>query len=273
MFLESRTLTQQKGQATTELLVSLAVIAPLFLLIPVVANYLDIQTATHEASRFVAWERTAYTSIDEGEVASKVKERFVNRESSGFSVASIGDVDVRWKDYGSIGRSSLVDASEDVAVNVDFIPVNISDPVASSNIGAIQAMNPNALGATAVSVPLASEGSLLATFSGGATYLQGERNAISAPYDDIAETNRFHTKATAVLLAANSIVPQNESAYSGTTDAFVTSDGNRLGIWQAPLKLLNVVTLGFFDELDILNDDGGLEAVSDEQSVILPEYN
>ncbi|MDX1693508.1 MAG: hypothetical protein R3208_07070 [Ketobacteraceae bacterium] len=260
-----------RGQSTVELLVSLAVIAPLFMLIPVVANYLDIQTATHEASRYVAWERTAYTTLNEGAVADAVRERFIERESAGFSAAAVASNNERWKDYGSVGHSSLVDGGASVGVEITTLPLNINDPVANSGIGAIQAMNPNAFGATAVSFPLASQGSLLANFSAGTNYLNSTRNQVAAPFDPVAQTTRFHTKSSAVLLAANSVVPQNAAAYQNITDSFVSTDGDRLSVWQAPLRLLNVLTLGFFDELEILNAGGDLEAVADDQSTILPE--
>ena len=271
MAFSSQPKPQSKGQATTELLVSLAVLAPMFLLIPVVAHYLDIQTATHEASRYVAWERTAHATINQTALADQVQARFIDRESSGFSLASAGPVDERWRDYGSIGQSTLVDQDDDVAVTVNTLPVNLAGPVANANIGAIQALNPNALAATAVSIPLASEGSLLANFRAGPTYLQGERDPVPTPHDSVANKNRFHTSASAVLLAANNIVPTNASDYFNTTSSFVSTDGGRLRGWQAPLRLLNVVTLGFFDELDILQSGGDLEAIAPDQSVILPE--
>lgn len=274
-FSQVKQLQKHKGQATSELLVSMAVLAPLFILIPVVANYLDIQTATHEASRYVAWERTAHTTIDPSSIADQVQSRFVENESAGFSSSAGGVVDSRWQDYGrdysATNSSSLVNVDDVAAVSMQTLPTNITSPVDSSNIGAIQGMSANALAATSVSVPLDEDGSLFAVFGRGASFLESSPDRMSAPYDNIAQKHRFNTNSTAVLLVANNIIPQNDAAYTATTNTFVTTDGSRLGGWQAPLKMLNVVTLGFFDELDILESGGDLEAVSTEQSTILPE--
>lgn len=263
-----------KGQSLSELLVSLAVIAPLFILVPVMANYLDIQTATHEASRYVAWERTAYRDMSDmpDDVETLVQERFVRRESGGFSLAQAGDDDKRWKDFGRNGLPSLVDRTSNSAVSSGTLAMNINDPVSNSNINAIEAMDSDALGVTAVSIPLDADGSLLATFSAGSDFLHRDRSSISTPNDEVSGGARFHTKASAVLLADGGAVPVNEEAYTDITNTIVSTDGSRIDGWQGPLKLFNVITLGFFEEIDILeSDNDGKQAVSEEQSLILPE--
>ncbi|MCG8669824.1 MAG: hypothetical protein MI867_10465 [Pseudomonadales bacterium] len=261
----------ESGQALSEFMVSLAVIIPLFLLIPVVANYLDVQTATHEASRYVAWERTVYDDLSQvpDGIENSVQERFIERESSGFSDATQVDQHERWKDYGSVGHATIVDTGAGVAVRSERIAMNINDPVANSSIDAIQAMDPNALGMTSVSIPLSSDGSLLGTFSAGPSFLTAERSSRSAPMDEVAGSSRFHTKASAVLLADGGVLPRNEEEYTSITNEIVSTDGGRLEAWQTPLRILNFITLGFFDELEILDSDRN--AVSDEQSLILPD--
>lgn len=48
----------QSGQALTELAILSAILAPLFLLIPILAKYTHLQQATQQAARSAAWEAT-----------------------------------------------------------------------------------------------------------------------------------------------------------------------------------------------------------------------
>lgn len=55
----------QKGQAMTEMLVASAfVLVPLFLIVPMVGKYIDMQQATVVAARYSAWETTVTGSSD-----------------------------------------------------------------------------------------------------------------------------------------------------------------------------------------------------------------
>lgn len=50
---------QETGQAMTEFVISAAfVMVPLFLIVPTVGKYIDMQLATHQAARYGAWEYT-----------------------------------------------------------------------------------------------------------------------------------------------------------------------------------------------------------------------
>lgn len=52
---------RQGGQAMVEMVIVAAfVLLPLFLAIPIIGKYLDVRTATVEASRYAAWERTVW---------------------------------------------------------------------------------------------------------------------------------------------------------------------------------------------------------------------
>jgi len=51
---------RQSGQAMTELLVACLVLIPLFLVMPLLGNYMDISHTTIQASRYTAWERTVW---------------------------------------------------------------------------------------------------------------------------------------------------------------------------------------------------------------------
>jgi len=57
---------RQQGQAMTEFVVSVSyVFLGLFVIIPIFGKLMDMQSATQQASRYVAWERTVW--FDEGE--------------------------------------------------------------------------------------------------------------------------------------------------------------------------------------------------------------
>ncbi len=58
---------RQAGQAMTEFVISAAfVMVPLFLIVPTVGKYIDLQLATHQAARYGAWEYTVnYQEADD----------------------------------------------------------------------------------------------------------------------------------------------------------------------------------------------------------------
>lgn len=220
------------GQALTELLVALAVIVPLFLLIPTLANYLDVQTTTHEASRYVAWERTVYSAAEKSpdQVRQEVQELFVESEETGFSTGNKNAVRERWADFGGdnvAARRSIIDNDKSVAVT----DVQVIDGVAIQDIAtSVRAMNglrnssafdANSLGRNDVSLPLRSNASLL-------------RDS-DTPDDLIAGEQRFHTKSAVAILSNGGGVPRNAQAFKATMDNdVVRHDGRRLGLVQAP---------------------------------------
>lgn len=58
------TLCFNRGQALTEVLISMLVFAPMFLMIPVIGKYLDVKQKTIEASRYAVWERSVWADPD-----------------------------------------------------------------------------------------------------------------------------------------------------------------------------------------------------------------
>jgi hypothetical protein len=77
-----RAARQQHGQALTEFLVVALAVIPLFLLIPVIAKYQDINNATQMASRYVAFDAmTRNDTVSSGwkpvdQLAAEVRRRF-----------------------------------------------------------------------------------------------------------------------------------------------------------------------------------------------------
>ena len=54
-------LRKQKAQALTEFIITAAfVLVPLFLMVPLIAKYIDIKHATINAARYQAWEYTVW---------------------------------------------------------------------------------------------------------------------------------------------------------------------------------------------------------------------
>ncbi len=49
-----------RGQALTEVLISMLVFAPMILIIPVIGKYIDVKQKTIEASRYAVWERSVW---------------------------------------------------------------------------------------------------------------------------------------------------------------------------------------------------------------------
>ncbi|EPJ47034.1 MAG: hypothetical protein OFPII_16070 [Osedax symbiont Rs1] len=85
---------RQKGQAMTEMLVASAfVLVPLFLIVPMLGKYIDMQHAAVSGARFVAWERTvklAKSNRDKFQPSgfNKPATPFINRASLAHSMKS-----------------------------------------------------------------------------------------------------------------------------------------------------------------------------------------
>jgi hypothetical protein len=70
---------RQRGQALTEFVVMCLVLVPLFVLLPMLGKYIDINHATIKASRYVAWERAVGRTNDVGEIARETRRRYFSR--------------------------------------------------------------------------------------------------------------------------------------------------------------------------------------------------
>lgn len=72
----------QHGQAMSEMVVASAfVVVPLFLIVPIIGKYIDIQQATVSAARYVAWERTVHLPTAQRE----------DYQSTGFDQEGVGN--------------------------------------------------------------------------------------------------------------------------------------------------------------------------------------
>ena len=68
----------QSGQSVTEFIVMLVVMTPIFLLIPMIGKYSDMNHSTINASRYVAWERTIHSPgrKSEEQLQQEARKRF-----------------------------------------------------------------------------------------------------------------------------------------------------------------------------------------------------
>lgn len=74
----------QRGQALAEFLVTLVALLPLFFIIPMIGNYLDLRSSVVQAGRYAAWERTVWLgdsnsaakAKSDGDIQNEIRERF-----------------------------------------------------------------------------------------------------------------------------------------------------------------------------------------------------
>lgn len=116
---------QQTGQSTIEMIVLSLVLAPLFLIVPILGKYMDIAQTTSIASRYVAFEGATHHNASlsgwksDTELATEVRRRFYSRHSLSIKtndVVSEADEDrnTLWVDHR--GNPLLADFNQ-VSVN------------------------------------------------------------------------------------------------------------------------------------------------------------
>lgn len=95
-----------RGQAMTEFLVACLVLIPLFLAIPLLGKYMDISHSTTQATRYLAWERTVWTtdrkSSDQlqNEMRNRIYTRPGTRVNSTDGAQPPAAFNPLWKDVG-----------------------------------------------------------------------------------------------------------------------------------------------------------------------------
>lgn len=93
----------QRGQSTTEFAVLALVLAPLFLLVPLLGKYLDMSQQAGSASRYAAFEvsvRGAAVSRDEATVAAEARRRLLGASNAPVKTGDVaGD---NWRDRNSL---------------------------------------------------------------------------------------------------------------------------------------------------------------------------
>jgi hypothetical protein len=115
--------TEQRGQAMVEMIVGAAVLIPLLLGTMIVARYVDIRSATVQASRYVAFERVTHLKgTPDAEIERKLRTRMFTISNSPLRAddgladdAQWRDENPNWKDPSSRARR-LIAAPSDVQV-------------------------------------------------------------------------------------------------------------------------------------------------------------
>lgn len=264
-----------EGQSSVELLVSAAVIVPIVLLLPTLANMLLLQTETHKAARYVAWERVAYPegALKSGEdLAQEVEDRFFRFGKQGFSgAADVGNQLAPWQDWGrrvadrQAEAGSLVQFESSVSARVDATRSATANHFNTSSYlagrGGVNAVQLNTLQSSEISIPLRSENSLL--------------QLAATPLDPVSGDNRFYLRSSSALVV-DSWAPVNERVYYERVSDIGGRDRGFLGFYQNTGITRGLS--GVFDEISdhlYVNTPGTespFDMVDPNQSSNLPTY-
>lgn len=267
--------SRQKGQSSVELLVSAAVIVPILLLLPTLANMLLLQTETHKAARYVAWERVAYPQdqLKSGsDLADEVEDRFFRFGTQGFGgSASVTDQLAPWQDWGrrvadrNSEDASLVQLDGSVGARVDSSRSATANHVNTSAYlagrGGSSAIQLDTLQSAEISIPLRSENSLLQL---GTT-----------PRDPVSGDNRFYLRSSSALVV-DSWVPANDQVFASRVRDIGGRERSFLSAYQD-----NPVSRGLSGLFDEIGDhlfvntpgtDSPFDMVDPNQSLNLPSY-
>lgn len=265
----------QKGQSSVELLVSAAVIVPILLLLPTLANMLLLQTETHKAARYVAWERVAYPQdrLKSGsDLADEVENRFFRFGTQGFDAsASVSNQLAPWQDWGrSVGdrtseSASLVQLDGNVGARVDASRSATANHINTSAYlagrGGSNAIQLDTLQSAEISIPLRSENSLL-------------RLGV-APRDPVSGENRFYLHSSSALVV-DSWVPANEQVFASRVSDIGGRERSFLSAYQNTAVTRGLS--GIFDEIgdhlfvNTPDTDSPFDMVDPNQSQNLPSY-
>lgn len=257
-------MTKQKGQALAEFLVYSAWFIPFVFMLIAIVQMMKVQTQTHKAARYVAWERTAYTGDDyqarlndpingfDDEVAA----RFFDNENSGFD-SSGGLPSQRWRDWNS--GESIVDVENGIRVREPepgdtFI--NNATGFLESNTSRVNWMEErsdvelNSIAAASLQVDLDADSSYALTATDGFTP---------------------HVDASYVLIA-DSWAPGNESVFSSRVRDVRESVYSNAQRWYQNTQATRFLA-PVFDEIDeklFINDGDSFDMVSGHQSTEVP---
>jgi hypothetical protein len=136
---------RQRGQAMVEMIVATAVLIPLMLGTVLIARYVDIRSATVQASRYAAFERvTNLRSITDAEIERKVRTRLFTVTDSPLLATDGLANNAQWRDenpnFQDISTPSrrLIARPDDVrTVTRETEPTSVAARAASAIVGRI----------------------------------------------------------------------------------------------------------------------------------------
>lgn len=279
-------LLNSRGQSIAEFLVALMFLVPALLFIPTLANMLLVQTTAHKASRYVAWERTAYSAGDlksSEDLEGEVQQRFYVDEDLGFG-SEPTETRVRWQDFRY--RTSMVDFSSGVRMDLgsseSATAFNTNASAWLAGAGGLEdphnAIEIDTLQISKLSVPISSELSILRPMektAEAAWFHDRDAPLPDAPVDPIAHQNRFYVASSSALVADGWTSASDDMFHDRVSG--VNSISRRFqNFWENTMGLSGVLqTLGF-DEIPrrlFTNSEGrraSLDMVDPEQSLNLP---
>ena len=273
-----------KGQSIVDLVISMAFLVPLLLMIPTLANMLSLQTEAHKASRYVAWERTAYSNADlktAEDLSTEVQQRFFVSSENGFGDTVSSAFVSPWRDFKY--NTNMVDLARGVAMDVEQ---SRSATGASQNASAwlagkggrydpANAVQLDTLQSSRLSIPLKSRNSMLeATRPTDVYHVELDpANDPEAPVDPVSGEEGFYLASSSALVA-DGWAPANETMFHDRVNGMNSSARGFQNFWQN-----NALTRGVrnvFDEFgehmftNPANDSLSFDMVDSQQSLNLP---
>lgn len=280
---------QPKGQAYSEFIVALAILVPLLMFLPTMANLLSAQTEAHKAARYVAWERTAYPinqQKSDAELAVEVESRFLIDPESGFGDAKVG-FKRPWRDFGSpdlegkvvdVDRQDVVVASgTPESATAGFRNASASLAGRGGQNNANHAIQLDTKQKTSLSIPISSDSSLLqATRISSVWFTERTPGADPEPPEDVIADgkHRFFVASSSSIVSDSWVSVSEEMFFDRVSSLNAnTKAGLDVSTW-IPARALSLVG---FEEIDQRLYRGetpsrdAFEMVDDEQSVNLPQ--
>ena len=257
-------MNKQRGQAISEFIVYMAWVIPFVFMLIAIMQMIKVQTQTHKAARYVAWERTAYTGADyEARMSDpingfddEIAERFFINDSVGFD-SDVAVTTEKWRDWQS--RQSVVDLDNGISVNAPTVEdtfINDATGFLESNSSRVNWLSER----SDVNVNSIAAASLQVNFDAENTFALDSESAytpnVSASYVLIADSWTPGNEAS----FSDRVQGVRESVYSNAQRWFQNTNATR---FLAPL----------FDEIDeklFVNGNDSFEMVSSEQSTAVP---
>lgn len=270
------------GQSSVELLVAAAFLIPVVVMMPTIANLLFVQTETHKAARYLAWERTAYATGDlksDEDLSNDIRTRFFEDPESSFGVAGKSTFVPPWRDFGN--SQSILDFSEeaieirnDGARSATAESRNASAWLANrgGNGNPTNRVELNTLQVTKLSVPIRSDASVFQITKPVNVWrhVNDPDASPNVPVDPLTETERFYLASSSALVS-DSWAPANEQMFRDRVAGMNRGNNLLQRGWEGLLAPIGNVFDELGEHLYVDSEfDESFNMADDRQSVVLP---
>ena len=261
------------GQAMTELLITASVLVPLLLMLGSFSNLLDLNTTALKASRFAAWERTAYsvnnmaTSTELNDhIEKNIDKLILNRN---------------WTDFGPGKELATLPSMLKIKSTVDgknaystVVPTDAKGLLDGFDVPSRQdnrfEFEPEVFTSSTISIPINEDYSLFKAVK-MLSYNKAEYQDMSAPTNNVNGAVEFSVSGSDAIIA-NSWLPEDEADFQDKV-ASGTVDGDKLGGFeQAGGFGSSAISWLGFQEMNSGMGEEGTSTVAKKQSEILPDY-